>query len=137
VQFTEDWFEYDDAIAMRRWLVDAIQKETCQIQVSVNPPRIKGHALCREFEENTGSRNFHEYGNVPQMKAYTQTSLAMGLPNISDALLGLRGESSKREISSMDTMDLIEGTKTLPLGFMDQELLEVECDRWDFSHGTP
>ncbi len=132
MQFTEYWFDYDSAIAMRRWLGDAIQKETCQIEVFVNPPRIKGHTLGREFEENTGSRNLHEYGNVPQMKAYTQTSLAMGLPNISDALIGLRGESSKREISSMDTMDFIKGTKTLPVGFMDQELLEVDYNGWDF-----
>jgi hypothetical protein len=27
VQFTEDWFAYDDAIAMRRWLEDAIRTE--------------------------------------------------------------------------------------------------------------
>jgi hypothetical protein len=132
VKFTEDWFDYDDAIAMQRWLMDAIQKGTCQIRVSVNPLRIKGHALHREFEENTGSRNLHDYGNVPQMKAYTQTSLAVGLPNISDALLGLRGASSRREISSMDTMDVIEVTKTLPVGFMDQELLEVDYNGWDF-----
>jgi hypothetical protein len=45
VQFTEDWFDYDDAIAMQRWLVDAIQKETCKIQVSVNPLRIKGQGV--------------------------------------------------------------------------------------------
>lgn len=71
-------------------------------------------------------------GNAPQMKAYTQTSLAMGLPNISNALLGLTGASSRREISSMDTMDVIEGTKTLPVGFMEQELLEVDYNGWDF-----
>ncbi len=132
MQFTEDWFDHDDAIAMQRWLVDAIQKETCQIQVSVNPLRIKGHALHLEFEENTGSRNLHDYGNAPQMEAYTQTSLAMGLPNISNALLGLTGASSRREISSVDTMDVIDGTKTLPVGFMDQELLEVDYNGWDF-----
>ncbi len=74
MKFTEDSFEYDDAIAMQRWLVDAIQTETCQMRVSVNPLRIKGHPLHREFEDNTGSRNLHDYGNVPQMKAYTQTS---------------------------------------------------------------